>query len=304
MNAELFQRVTREGGSANLSDCAKFHLTGADCVRYLNGQVTQDVRKATATTAVHACVTNLKGRIEGDVFIRRAPEADGGGLWLDAAADLREPLAMRLEKYIVADDVELRDVTDDWQLWHVFGPAAAEQPPDGAVSCSRYGAAGYDLWLPASAPQPQIAAPLLTAGDLGGWRIIAGIPQSPQELNNEAFPQEAGLEKSAMDFAKGCYLGQEILSRIKTSGKMPRRLVRFVVVGNAPAPEPGAKLGERQEDGAVKEVGHVTSVTHHPVLDRTVGLAYVRQGWEGKHSLLLASTDLLTIPAEVEISLI
>jgi len=302
MKASTFQLIAQEGGRVDLSTRAKYHLTGADAIRYLNGQVTQDVRKARPDLAVHACVTSLKGRIEGDVYIRVPSLESGSGLLLDAAQELREPLAGRLEKYMVADDVELHDVSDDWQLWHVFGSVAQSAPPEGAVHCTRFGSAGYDLWVAASSPPPSLPGTLLSAADLRTWRIIAGIPQAPEELNTEAFPQEAGLEESAMDFTKGCYLGQEILSRIKTSGKMPRKLVKFQVPTDLQAPLEGCRLATRAEDGSLKEAGYLTSFTHHPVLDLTVGLAYVRQGLDGQHSLLLAGADLLTILAEVEIS--
>lgn len=296
MTPELFQQLEQSGGVVDLSDRAKFMLTGSDRVRYLNGQVTNDVRRAKTSESVYACVTNLKGKIEADGFIH-AGENDS--LLMDAEPGLREPLAMRLERYIIADDVDLRDVTDDWRLFHFFGAAANEVTGGRAVKTEgRFGQQGVDLWLPASAERPSFAAPLISAEDAEIWRICHGIPRWPLELNAETFPAEAGLQNRAMDYAKGCYIGQEILSRIKTTGKMPRSLVRWM--GGPVKPESN-ELYTRTEEGVEKGIGAITSACLHPVLDRWIGLAYVRQGTEATHSLLLADKVTPRMFSELEI---
>jgi folate-binding protein YgfZ len=295
MTADTFRTVTREGGCADLSPRAKFKLTGADRVRYLNGQVTNDVRRATITSALHACVVNAKGRIEAEVFIHVS--SDGEALLLDTHPGLRETLAARLDRYIVADDVALEDVTDDWRILHRFvgeqqqATACDAEPPCVALACSRYGTPGCDLWFPTATIPASAPMVTVTDADLETIRVVRGLPAWPNELNSEAFPQEAGLESHVMDFAKGCYIGQEVLSRIKTTGKMPRVLRRFQA-GQCDKPVvPGAKLMQRTPDGEFKEAGAVTSVTQHPLLDRIMGLGYVRQAVETVDSLLLADGD-------------
>lgn len=264
MTSDQFAAILAQGAAAPLSDRAKFRLTGGDRVRYLNGQVTNDVRRAKDAETLYACVTDAKGRITADVFIHAASDA----LLLDAEPGLREPLAMRLERYIVADDVDLADVTDDWQLWHVWGPDAPPAPT--AIRSGRFGLPGFDLWLPASAPAPDFGSqPVLTSEDLETWRILQRVPRWPHELNAETFPPEAGLTARAMDFAKGCYIGQEILSRIKTTGKMPRELFAF---------ESDESVAAGDEVIAGKPVGLVSSVTRHPVTGNSLGLAMVRHG--------------------------
>ena len=274
MTAELFQQITTHGAAVNLSSRAKFRLTGADRVRYLNGQITNDVRRVKADETLYACVTDVKGRTAADVFVHSRHEA----LLLDAEPDLREALSMRLERYIVADDVELTDVTEEWQLWHVFGAtkdtAASQQhsieTQGPSLRSTRYGVAGQDIWLPASATAPSFdSLPLLNDADLETWRILQKIPRWPRELSAETFPPEAGLERQAMDFAKGCYIGQEVLSRIKTTGKMPREMIAF---------ESEVLVNAGDELWHEKVVGKVTSVTQHPVTGLTLGLAMVRQG--------------------------
>lgn len=266
MDEALYQTILSQGAWVDLSARAKWRLSGADRVRYLNGQVTNDVRTARADSALHACVTNLKGKIDGDLRIH----AHGDSLLLDAPADLRETLGMRLEKYIIADDAVLEDVTEEWRLIHVMG---ADAPAGGhAVKCDRFGIPGMDLWMPAADPLPSMAVSQLSEEDAESLRILQRVPAWPNELNNDAFPPEAGLEKTAMSFTKGCYIGQEILSRIKTTGKMPRELVawesEFPTLIQAETP--------LVIDG--REIGRITSSTKHPQTGLGVGLAYVRQG--------------------------
>jgi folate-binding protein YgfZ len=263
MTPDLFQRVTAHGAAVNLSSRAKFRLTGGDRVRYLNGQVTNDVRRANADETLYACVTDAKGRIAADVFVHAHEDT----LLLDAEGDVRETLGMRLERYIVADDVELTDVTEEWQLWHVFGSA---ETPAHALRSNRFGVPGFDLWLPAAAAAPTFdTIDVLTDAELETWRIVQKVPRWPNELNAEMFPPEAGLESRAMDFTKGCYIGQEVLSRIKTTGKMPRELIAF---------DTDSPVNAGDEILTTKAVGSVTSVTVHPETGRIVGLAMVRQG--------------------------
>jgi folate-binding protein YgfZ len=316
MTAETFHLIEKLGGTVDLNDRAKFVLSGADRVRYLNGQVTNDVRKASSIEAVYACVTNLKGKIESDIYIHSVG-GDDGLLFIDAPTDLREALAARLEKYIIADDVQLEDVTDEWALCHVFGAAADESSAQNLAQAgsgqarvlrsNRFAAAGFDIWIKAENLTIRTRAGVeMGTADAETWRICHGVPSWPHELNPSAFPQEAGLESRAMDFAKGCYIGQEILSRIKMTGKMPRKLVRWQQPVGAPqlgSIAPGQVLFAPLEGGEMKEVGAVTSSCLHPVLDRWVGLAYVRQGVETMHSLLLANEETPRIFAEFEITL-
>lgn len=295
MTAETWKSLEEKGAIMDLSTRAKFRLTGGDRERYLNGQVTNDVRKATSDRTLQACVTNAKGRIEAEVFIHAS--ADGQALLVDAAPGLRETLAARLERYIVADDVTLEDVTEDWMLLHTCGEAI---PAASRLHSLRLGIPGHDYWLPASAGLPSFPTPLLSAEDQEVWRILQGIPSWPQELNPDTFPQEAGLETSAMDFAKGCYIGQEILSRIKTTGKMPR-VLRGIRAPKGVILTSGMKLVEPKAGEEMKETGVVTSAARHPVLDQWVGLAYVRQAFEAVDSLLLAGGDPPRILGDVEI---
>ena len=306
MTPDLYQTAITDGACVDLSDRAKWRLSGADRVRYLNGQVTNDVRTASATGTLYACVTNVKGRIEGDLFIHAAADH----LILDAEPALREPLGLRLEKYIIADDAELTDISDEWLLWHVFGnvaPGAWQMETEAAggqvVASQRFGVPGIDLWLPADSAQAgplsallHASHALLSPADAEELRILRQIPRYPNELNADAFPPEAGLEDRGMSFTKGCYIGQEILSRIKTTGKMPRALIAWEARAEGGAVAPGDRLFDPADQ---KAVGSVTSVARHPLRGVLTGLAFVKQGSAGPDSVLLVGDDVPRIDTSV-----
>ncbi|MCX6854776.1 MAG: hypothetical protein NTV80_07710 [Verrucomicrobia bacterium] len=298
MSPESYQKLFKEGGCMDLSARAKWRLTGMDRVRYLNGQVTNDVRLAKAESALYACVTNLKGKIEGDLCIHVL----GDALILDAPEALRESLGVRLERYIIADDAVLEDITDEWRITHCTGPMAeaasnmAELPVGGrSVVNQRFGIAGCDFWYPATGSTPSFTESPLTPEEVETFRILQAIPVSPNELNSDTFPQEAGLEKKAMSYSKGCYIGQEILSRIKSSGKMPRELIAWESLGGGPI-QAGDAISL-----AGKVIGTITSQTRHPVSGHQQGLGFVRQGSASQDSELLVGDAVSSIVTVVKI---
>jgi folate-binding protein YgfZ len=138
---------------------------------------------------------------------------------------------------------------------------------------------------------------VLSAADAETLRILQRVPAWPSEINADRFPQEAGLEKSCMSFTKGCYIGQEVLSRIKTTGKMPHELIAWEKDGDTTAVRASSKLwlGER-------EVGHITSAALHPSTQRWVGLAYVRQGAVALDSVLRLGDALPSVDPQIKIS--
>ena len=128
----------------DLSERAKWRITGADRLRYLNGQISNDLRKASETQAVHACVLSAKGKIDAEVFIT----VDGEAFLMESERGVAEALAARLERYIIADDVQIEEVTEEFALFHVSGaevPAISIEVKRRAAL--RYGVAGTDLWV-------------------------------------------------------------------------------------------------------------------------------------------------------------
>jgi folate-binding protein YgfZ len=124
------------------------------------------------------------------------------------------------------------------------------------------------------------------------FRIERGIPRWGRELTNEIIPVEANLESSSIDYAKGCYIGQEVISRMKMSGQTNKRLCGLVSLNGSPL-EPGVRLTSATDAG--REAGWITSATKSDRLGRQIGLGYAKRGFNTPGNALLAGT----IPVEV-----
>src|SRR4051794_23697360 len=98
----------------DLSPRVKLRVIGADAFRFLNGQITNDLRKATATDAIQAAILNAKGKLNAMVFI----SAEADAFFLDSDQELVDALPARLERYIIADDVQIEDVSDRFSIFH------------------------------------------------------------------------------------------------------------------------------------------------------------------------------------------
>ena len=197
-----------------LKDRAVFRLTGPDRVRYLNGQVTNDVSRALKGESVPACVCNVKGKVGFLIWISALEDC----LIIDGQLDQREELFLRLDRYLIADDCELEDITGELELvhhWNEDGPGIASR---------RSHLSGFDLWIPPGtssfAEKDQISV-----DEFAALQLQSRIPASPWEISGEEFPAELGIENWTVDFHKGCYLGQEVISRIKSVGRVKRHLV-------------------------------------------------------------------------------
>jgi folate-binding protein YgfZ len=286
------------GAVFDLSARTKLRVTGTDRLRYLNGQISNDLRKATATGAIHAVVLSAKGKINGEVFI--APEGDS--FLLDSDPEMREQLAARLERYVIADDVHIEDVTEQFALFHLLGDVSP-MPDARVVSASRFGLAGTDIWLPseqhdAVLQELRAIVPLCDEATAEAFRIERGIPRGGRELTEEIIPTEANLESSAIDYAKGCYIGQEVISRIKMSGQTNKRLCGLITTSERPL-HTGMRLST--VDGEAKDVGWVTSATLSPRLGVQIALGYVKRGSQAIGTVLNA-THGSSDPVRVEIA--
>lgn len=268
--------VAPPSGWIDLSGRSKFRLTGPDRVRYLNGQVTQNVARLRPGEAVPALVCNAKGKLEAEIVVR----ADEECLWIDAPGPLRESLLARLEKFLIADDCAWDDVTDAYALWHGLGVADASGSDtagsDAARRVCRFGPPGIDLWLPVGTPGPD--GPRLGEAEAEALRLDWGVPAWGSELTPDTLPQEARLEETAVDFHKGCYVGQEVVSRLRSVGKVNRLLCRLETVGDSPLAA-GDRLfaASADPDAPAQEVGSVTSALHFPHRGRTLALGYLKR---------------------------
>jgi len=293
----MTQRSGTERAFLDLSVRAKLRVTGADRFRFLNGQITNDLCKASETLAVEACVLNAKGKLNAHVFIG----ALGETFLIDVEPELRETLRARLERYVIADDVQIEDVTDEFSLFHVFTEELPAIESGRMVSARRFAATGWDIWSdPArhDAMRDKLASSYLfidsAAADV--MRIEQGLPRWGRELTEEIIPIEANLEERTIDYQKGCYIGQEVISRIKMSGQTNKRLRGLISLNSTPL-QPGMKLVAPSE--SAKEVGWVTSGTRSPQLRKEIALGYVKRGFNNPATNLNALSLDAAIPVEV-----
>jgi len=277
----------------DLSARAKLRVTGADRIRFLNGQTTNDVRKAGPEATQESCVLNAKGHLDAHIFLSATPN----DIWIDADQELREPLQTRLERYVIADDVMIEDVTDQFALFHVL--ADSEPKISGAKFCFRswrLGIDGWDLWVEvarAEAVKSTLAADY-RAMDESEWEVLRienGIPRWGRELTPEIIPPEANLQMRAIDYEKGCYIGQEVISRMKMSGQTRQRLSGLT---SEIALVPGMEVR-----AGTKVVGRVTSAVFSQRMNSHIALAMVKRGYTEPGRSLVTLADGAETTVEV-----
>jgi folate-binding protein YgfZ len=272
----------------DLSDRVKIRVTGGDAFRFLNGQITNNLAKASGSAAIQASILTAKGKLCAHVFLWK--ENDETFL-LDAEAELHDELPLRLDRYIIADDVQIEDVTDKFSILHFLGEAAPTLSGSiRTIAANRFGSAGWDVWS-ASNAAPEIRRQSADGFDLCDEtcaeirRIEHGIPRWGRELTAEIIPVEANLEESSIDYAKGCYIGQEVVSRMKMSGQRNKSLCGLVSLSGAPL-QPGTRLAS--ESDPEKDAGWITSATKSERLGKEIALGYVKRGFNADGTQLQA----------------
>jgi folate-binding protein YgfZ len=284
-DSTAYRDYQQRGAIADLSARTKLRLTGADRVRYLNGQVTANVTRLGEGESLRACVTTAKGKLCADVFIAAALD----GLIVDADPSVRETLGARLDRYIVADDVVLEDLTDTRGLLHFLpAPGSGLDSLRGEISSSqtpirspRFGREGIDFFLPIT----DVPAILTRLGEhharlddalCESLRIEAGLPRWGRELTEDTLPPEAGLDRTHIDFHKGCYIGQEVISRIKSVGHVNRTLAGFTSDDGTPLFAGRAIFSSEESDA--RPIGTLTSAAWSFALERPIALGYLKRG--------------------------
>lgn len=243
--------------------------TGSDAVRFLNGQLTQNVRSLGQLTRL-SCITDAKGKLQHLVEVLAGPAE--GSIWVACRPDESAAVLERLDRYLIADDVALVDLTGSWHRQRTTSPASGAAIVRHA---SWPGSDWFDVWTRES---PSSADILLSDDEIEEMRVLAGVPQWGAELVPGMLPPEAGLDTTAVSFNKGCYIGQETLSRIKSAGKLNRRLTLFAVEGQVAAGDALAADGET--------CGEVTSVAP----SGTHALGYLRKSAFDRDQFEIASS--------------
>lgn len=291
-------------GVLDLSCRSRLCLTGADRQRFLNGQVTNNVKDLRPGQGCYAALVTAKGKLQSDLNIFCLPEE----LLLDFEPGFSSSVAGRFEKFIIADDVQVVDAAPHYGLLSVQGPRAREvvsqiglnaalpaQPLNfitasdatlGEIYCTnhaRTGASGFDLFVPnaglAAVADKLIAAAKSIGGRACGWealewaRVEAGIPRFGADMDETNLAPEPGIEARAISYSKGCYIGQEVIARIRTYGQVAKTLCGLQLAENLKVlPQRGDKLWRGD-----KEIGYVTSAMVSPTLKSNIALAYVRR---------------------------
>jgi folate-binding protein YgfZ len=232
---------------------AWLRVSGEDAETFLQGQFTNDLRTLASDRGVYGLWLNHKGRVIGDSFVLRGASAEFWvGSYFCPAAVIKE----RLEAFIIADDVTVEDVTDQWRAVTLFGVTAESQSANPALGCwfaGRRGLEAREFVFPRAA-ESELASQWLggrerEAVEIDQLRIQGGIPAVPADIGPTELPNEGGLEKEAISFTKGCYLGQEVMARLKSMGQVRRRLLRLRGTGEPPARgtalhQAGRRIGE------------------------------------------------------------
>jgi folate-binding protein YgfZ len=228
---------------------AWLRISGDDAFTFLQGQFTNDLRALAGGAAVYGLWLNHKGKVIADSFVVGGPAQEYWvGSYFSPAAVIKE----RLDAFIIADDVVIEDVTSDWSAVSVWGASGVKAPAVSFVG-RRGGAPQVEFVFKRDA-DAEIRALIserreLTQAEVERLRIEAGIPAVPADIGSSELPNEGGLEESAISYNKGCYLGQEVMARLKSMGSVRRRLMRAradTVIPSLPAElfEGDRRIGE------------------------------------------------------------
>ena len=303
--------VRRTAGVFRLSGRALLEVHGSDRVRFLQGQLSNDVAKLDPSgphSGCYAFALTREGRIVADFHVVVRPDS----FWLETAAMALPTAIARLEKFVIADDVQIADRSAAFARFAVEGPRASELVATAAGAALQIaaecavstqisgveavvgawgssGEAAFQIFA-ASEHTAAVEAALRGAGDACGaifasevalevLRVEAGKPRWGAELGEHTLPAELRLVDRAISFTKGCYTGQEVVARMQSRGRVGHLLVGVALEGDV-LPATGAAI---EANGA--RVGELTSVARSPSAG-TIALGFVRRGFEAPATAL------------------
>ncbi|MGA7399509.1 MAG: folate-binding protein [Candidatus Sulfotelmatobacter sp.] len=296
-----FEALRNACGVYDLGFRGRISLTGGDRARWANGMVTNNIRDLAFRRGVYAFLLNPQGRILGDMLVYN----EGETLTVETDRSQIEKIIATFDHFIIMDDVEVKNISESWTALGLAGPrsrailnAAGIEVPEleplqthiarcncdcGCVNCTVVRGEdatqeSYEIWL---APkdiyvtwQALVAAGATPVGSeaLEMQRVVAGIPLYGVDIRERDLPQETE-QMRALNFNKGCYVGQEIVERIRSRGNVHRKFTGFRIEGVATI-----AAGDKISSGD-KEVGEITSVAilRGGCAERTVALGYIRR---------------------------
>ena len=313
-------RLTDGSVLFDLTGRGRLEILGPDRVSFLQGVVTNDVKGLAPGKGCDALLLTPKGKLRATMTIQAMPDR----LLLDTEPELALPLEAALRAYIVYPPVELANRTEETALLHLEGtgaavllasvgitqlPAAAHDhlpfslagAPGTISSESRAGFPGFDLSILRD-EAASVSAALLAAGAAAGdndilevGRIEAGLPRWGTELDGSVLPEEAGLNRTAVSTTKGCYVGQEIVARLKTYGHVNRLLVRLRLPSGS-VPARGDAVVTRDGEAPV---GTIVSSVESARLGTCLAFAWVKREQAAARLGVTALTRGGAVPAEI-----
>jgi folate-binding protein YgfZ len=273
-------------------------ITGPDRLSFLQGMLSNDLRQIKPAEGQYATVLNQQGKVLGDVRVLCSENS----FYLDLWEVIKDKIVEHLNRYLVADEVEITDRSKEYGILSIQGPRSKnlltnligqEELPgrpaqhiiadiDGTKVCvvreSHTGELGFDLIVPLQVLQnvaqratdsgKQFSAAWVGEEAQNTLRIEAGIPRYGADFTEDNLLLETGLT-DAVSFTKGCYLGQEVVERIRSRGHVNKKLVGLRLDSQRPAALRAVIVG------ADKEVGNITSSAYSPKLARAIALGYV-----------------------------
>ncbi len=230
--------------AAFLPDRGVVKVGGEDARNFLNGLVTTDVTKLRPGLGQFGALLTPQGKITVDFLVTEAPAGHGGGFLIDCPRALAQGLADKLRFYKLRAKVEVENLSDNLGVMAAWDGDLAAQP-DLAFPDPRDAALGFRILVPGELKQKLadlIGAELVDAGAYETRRIASGVPRGGLDfIYGDAFPHETNMDRlNGVDFDKGCYVGQEVVSRMQHRGTARTRTVRILLDG--PSPEPGATI--------------------------------------------------------------
>lgn len=293
MPSNQIQPLLESAALAQLADRAFLRITGSDATRWLNGMVTNSIQAMQPGEGSYNFLLNAQGRIMGDAYIYREHSEPITYLLATSSAQV-EAIRSLLDKFIIMDDVELADAALEQTSLLLSGPEAAvalqraglpavgplrlalADTAHGPVLLTTTQAAGtFELRAEAAtiaALQAALALPELSSAALEAFRVFTGTPLYGTDIRNtdtaKDLPQETN-QPHALHFSKGCYLGQEIVERIRSRGQVHKLFTKFELTGALPEQLPAPLESEG------KPAGELTSATQ--IGDKLYALGYARR---------------------------
>lgn len=288
--------IKKAAGFADISSSGLLIVTGKDRVAFLNGLLTNDVAKIDEDGGQHSALLTPKARVLADLYLYRRADS----ILIDTGHSSPSKLKEEFDRFIITEDVQVKNSTDDLVLLTIQGPNAQRvikdtlgmnvdqlKPlyhtrlgPSAFINRDRTGLGGYDIVLPKLEAEPVWQGLLLKQGEFGLrpvgnnaleiLRLEAGFPKYGVDVDSDTIVLEAGF-KDAISFTKGCYMGQEVVARATHIGRVNKQLVQLEIDDASPPPSRSKLIGNGVE------AGFVTSASFSPSLGRVAALGYANR---------------------------